>query len=433
MSVSGLANVASTTMMHQPHQVRSVDSPGDRFALTIPFDGTPAFGRSNRIFLPPLEMVVEDAYIELQLSTLSVAGATVAQTHVLPTANWIGTGGIQLLYKAQSLYTASEPELILTEYLNTENAMQLTRRLALVSDYAPETAVAGYQLAPQAGTVTSYFIHLKPLIEKELGNAGPLNAYAANAWSIDLNLNSFANCLSSDTNAITGTPSIKVEQFRLHLVGHREDAANAMAVSQSLAGDGIKCVFNQANHSPQTLPTTSANHVVALSDLEGEATDVWLMIRDGDAYAASSSLNRVRNTWETGLFAPSANSDLLSLGTSSNPTRIYGQPQSLYLIQNLFQGTAYDGTVFVEKWPVDGANKVREHVSAMCVALCEAATMGQRFGTYSGSVRLKNDFRATFNFAAAPGGTLGYRLDIIVFIRRVLVLTHAGIIMVNEE
>ncbi len=132
MSVTGLVNVPNSAMLHQPHQVRAVDSPGDRFALSVPFESF-GFDRNVRIFLPPLEMVVEDMYIVLDLN-FDDAG-TAATFLASNTQTWLGSGGAQLLYKSQSLYTMSEAEALVHPYLNTENQMQMWRRLDNTGDH----------------------------------------------------------------------------------------------------------------------------------------------------------------------------------------------------------------------------------------------------------------------------------------------------------
>ena len=69
-------------------------------------------------------------------------------------------------------------------------------------------------------------------------------------------------------------------------------------------------------------------------------------------------------------------------------------------------------------------------VSALFLPLAEAATDGQLYGSYSGSIRLKNDFVVNYQMGTAPSAP--NTVNLIVYIRRIMIITHLGIVMMNE-
>jgi hypothetical protein len=87
--------------------------------------------------------------------------------------------------------------------------------------------------------------------------------------------------------------------------------------------------------------------------------------------------------------------------------------------------TAYTGpSPTMTAYRLDGADR-----GIMAVSMEDKATMGQRFGSFSGAMRINNDFQITLR------ETFGQdtRIDLDVLIRRILVVRHSGFVMVNEE
>ena len=486
MRVSGLAGVSGADMLHQPHQARMDASPGDKFSLVLPFPDGSAFGRSNRIFLPPLEMVVDQVMVEFKVTGVDSGSA------MEPTYTWIGdtTGnsGIQLLYKAQSIYTATEGELIAYQYANCPNSPNQLRELEMQNDVlAHGRRNRGVELSAPATNSNAYgcnyyYLKLGPIVDKELAHAGPLNAYAASAWSIDVPLREAAACVAG-----SGSSTLSLAGMRLILTGHREDSVNAMLVSEALAKDGIRIIFSQANHKRETITggVNETSHTTTLSELEGEVTDVWVLQRESAAWTSTTESTKCNLNWCNGkkngtgvvmgtsagdtikgeqignvtlVQSPGFNRtvDTLSLGTLENPTRVYGQAVPIYTVKNGLMSRSYDGAPYFSNHnPGNG----ELHVSSigtdlyindfvplvrdsqiLYMTMQEGGTTGQRYGVYSGSFRIKNNFRLGY---AVPGGfgnhwsgsAAAYAnviFDTIVYIRRVLVITHSGIMMVNE-
>lgn len=412
--VSGLQpSPLDASMLHQPHQPRGDAGPGDRYSLFLNFDSNAAFGKSNRIFLPPLEMVVDDIWIEFQLGAVSgPADPSLAQVQT-----WLNSSGAQILYRSQSVYQMSEAEAVAYGYLNPDNQLQLTRLLEATND------ISVARRRTKGGAANIYYMSLKPLADKVMSKMGSLSAYAANSWSFDIGLLPLTQVIEG-SNGTAG--AVTLSSMRLIIGGHREDPSNAMRVSEALASGGVKVIFEQSNWARQTYSAAAASAVVSLPELEGEATDVVVLQRvtAGLVGVAPNTVNHLNWNIVSGGYADAAG-DTIAVGTSSNPTKVFGVAIPQRTVRMATQGSSLNGAaVFVDS---DGA--LRE-TTIMPISLCEKSSLGQFYGTYSGSLRLKNDFRITLSFAST---VVASTIDTIVYIRRVMILKHDGLVMLNEE
>jgi len=467
MSVSGLQLAGNNALMlHQPHQARFFDAPGDRFTLKIPFD-TPNFNKNNLIQIPSLEMVVDEVYVELHLDDLDTTGGatTASDCCYIPTAAMVSDNGCQLFYQGQSVYTASSAELLAYPYVNCENDAQLRRRLDSGNQYYQVTkadliGLTGSDTAPvmdrgqnnaslknrraQATTGSFiYYLDLRPFL-KILKHCGPLSAYAPNKWSISIGLLPAAqvgqdvlNIGGSDTT-VSGA-AFTSSQMYLCLTGHREDAENTARISQALAADGVKLTFTQSNHFTDSLAASATSKTFSFASLEGEATDIWVMNRvTANLTASGTNAAQTINPLKWDMLT--ASDQTVAIGTSSNPTRVFGQYLAWNTIRLLAMGTAYyggpidcieGGIGYVSANPVVEMYKFPDQhdLSILFVPLAEAASDGQLYGTYSGSIRLKNDFQVIFSMGTAPQADT---MNFIIYIRRNMVITHLGIVMMNE-
>ncbi len=421
--VSGLERIKDTGMMHHPHQPRQVDAPGDKFVQILPFN-TPAYGQANTVYLPPLDMVVEEAYIEIRIAAVGGTGSPI----LCPSQTMIGPNGVQLKYDGTTLYTLSEFEAVYYDYLNFDKP-NLERRMVLYGDSSGSNAV-------DASTETTVYVPLSSISDKLLKHIGPLSAYAANKWSIQFDLLA-KNRIVMGTNSTAATGG-DINSMRLVLIGHREDSVNAQAVSMALAGDGIKLVFSQANHGRTVAASGTDPITVSFSNLAGECTGVIVGQRASGAWlsTAPNAINHL--SW----LNYNANGDTIEIGTQANPTRIFGQAVPQQMARLCLPSDSFDGSATFLNDQLDWnaapgtANSALSNLLSpaekgiMAIALEEKATTGMRYGLFSGALRLNNDFQATFRNATSR--TAGY-IDIDVLIRRVLVLRHTGFVMVNEE
>lgn len=444
-SVSGLALAGQDALMlHQPHQARDFDAPGDKFIRVLNFD-SPTFGKNNTVQLEALEMVVDEIWVEFQLSQLSATQSN-AKGEYVPVPTMISDNGCQLFYNGQSVYTISEAEALIYPFANCENEMQLLRRLDAGVVYPRRPDGTAWSLAETPATTRNeeddpalYYMDLRPFL-KILKHAGPLNAYAPNKWKISVGLLASTQVGQSNfdsggsASVVTGM-AIANTNMRLILSGHREDAQNTQRISQSLATDGIKLSFTQSNHFRYDMANTSTNFPFSLTSLEGEATDIWIMGRGTTRLTSTTATGQLVDHMQ--FPAWDSFDQLLAIGTQSNPTRVNGLYLPIKTMKLLQQGTAYNGGPMWLTQPARTTNgalvDLTLHKLAVVMApLAEAASDGQLYGTYSGSIRLKNDFVINFQMGTAHGISGGLTIDIIVYIRRNMVITHLGIVMMNE-
>lgn len=408
-TVSGLVSAGSeTSMLHHPHQVSDLNSPGDRFVQIVDFD-SPAYNRNNRVDVPILDMVVDDAWIEFDIGAV----ATTSTPSMAPVQTWINSNGIQLLYKNQQVYTMSEAEAVTWMRANASNATKLHKMLDATNDLA----VATRRTRNSGGNI--YYLWLGPLIQKILSHAGPLTAYPSKAWSLVVGLLPF-NQIAEGGNSTAATGGT-INSMRLVCSGHRESAANAQRVADALAGEGVRISFNQANHQRTTHASGVASHQINLTALEGEATDVIILQRATAGLDATAPDDVNHLNWS--LY--DAFADTIEMGTQANPTRVFGLALPQRTIRLIEQGDAYaGGPIFVDS-EGNGRNE-----SVLYIALCEGATLAQKFGTFSGALRIKNNFQAILRFSTSA---VADTVDVIVYVMRDMLLKHEGMIMINRE
>jgi len=436
-SVSGLDLVpgGDALMLHQPHQARQYDAPGDKYMRALNFDN-PAFGKNNTVQLEALEMVPDEVWVEFNLSQLENAASATTLVSYVPTPTMISDNGCQLFYNGQSVYTISEAESLLYNFANSENIIQQARRYDAQNLYPRRTislATGIPETKNSAATTQTYFLDLRPFL-KIMKHAGPLGAYSPNKWSISIGL--LASTLVAqaattvDNSAVTG---MAINSMRLLISGHREDPQNTMRISQALAADGIKIAFTQSNAFSHNLAAAVGTSTYSMTSLEGEATDIWMMNRVTDGLVATSAAGEDVN--KTGFEILRAPNQQIAIGTQSNPTRVYGQYMPYETLRLIAQGGSYSGGPM---WLSNNAvtaggaatQQVMNEVGALLLPLAEAATDGQLYGTYSGSIRLKNDFIVNYQMGTAPAAA--NTVNIIVYIRRIMIITHLGIVMMNE-
>lgn len=416
-SVSGLAQVPDMEQLHQPHQERYTDAPGDRMAVALDYPNFD-FGTNNRIFLPPLEMVTENAFVRI---TVTLTGGTVTNMRFPNVQSWLGNQGAQLLYKVQSLYNMRQIEAMVWPLFNTQNQQNLSMLQEACNDISTANAVA-----KGATTITSdYYLYLGPLAHKILNNCGGIGAHASNSWSFDINLKPLDAILAGTSAGAATLPSYSISA-QLILVGHREDAENLQIQSNYLGGLGIRTIFSQANHIQEAVASAATTTNISLANQEGDVTAIVLARRAAAGIIARASTGAAAVDPASWLkyIDPGV---LLTIGTTSNPTFIGGRAMPENHFRLVYNG--YDC--------MDGGSKYLngdyEYVDTgvTWLSLAERGTMGQRHGAYSGAIRVKNNFQMVSYYNTTAGAD--QYMDVIVYIRRVLVVKHEGIAMMNAE
>jgi hypothetical protein len=120
------------------------------------------------------------------------------------------------------------------------------------------------------------------------------------------------------------------------------------------------------------------------------------------------------------------NSDVyLQLGTAAEPQKLYGKEMYYDDLKTMFQGYGFDSA---ETYMTGEGNLVDTGI--LCLPLCEKFTMGNRFGGFSGALRIQNDFNIQFRWASTT--TVPIRVDVVLFTRRVAVFLHEGVKVINE-
>ena len=404
--VSGLVSGATAADLHHEHQGRDGAAPGTQYTLQLPFNG-PAFGAVNTIFLPPLPMVLKDAWIELDVA--SVGGPTTPSLAQCQT--WIQN--INLLYRRNTVYSMSEPECLAESYFNSKNSMDMVKRLDLEND----TTIAIRRT--RAGGAYIYMIPLRRIVDAIMSKAGPINAYAAQSWSIDVNLLPLTKVAEgASSTAATGGA---INTMKLVLIGHKEDPANTTRVAEALANNGVAIKFEQSQYRRFSYGAAASTATISLPELQGEMTSFMIMQRviAGMDGVAPDDVDHL------GFQLFPLVGDTLAIGTQADPQSLFGQAMPLRVLAQAGSSDSFAGSpLFID------ANGTQRNTGILWFSLEDAATLGQREGVFSGVLRIQNDFQLVFAFSTTT--TANY-VDVVVYLRRNVVFTEGGFGVINEE
>lgn len=451
--VSGLTAIPGAAMLHQAHQARMVDSPGNRYINFFNFDSM-LFGQPNRVRFNPLAMVVEDAWIKMTVTrTVGSADTDAYSAYLPPPGSWVGDNGIQWLFNDQEVYKISEPESRFSDKIVEENFM----RQVLKNEAADETDDVTLKTlwngtAWNATKTRVVYLHIRAIAEGVMANQGALGAYAANIWSLSLDLLPLNRLATTGSSITDATGKFTISAMQMMLIGHAEDSSNMQRVSKALALDGVKLVMEAPYRDYISLSATSTTipYTLSFPQLEGELVQIWMIPRYSAGLTTSDPTAVARSSWLT-----KADALLMrvSIGTKTQPQALWGQIMAYDDAKLLCQGYGYSGglTVFnrvldtgavsqiagaqngtdpfaVTAWgyPVDRFT----NTNALIIPLEEKGQMGKEYGTYSGSLRISHDFQIQVyvdsNLSAAV------QMDVILFVRRNVVIGHESIKIVNE-
>lgn len=408
MAEGGVSGLVTSTAgsLHHEHQARDGAAPGTKYTTQLPFSG-PAFGQVNTIYLPPLPMVLSDAWIELDVAALS--GGTAEFFAQCQT--W--TQNINLMYRRQTLYSLSEPEQVADLYFNNKNQMDMCKRMDLANDTTAAIRTT------RAAAAFIYMIPLRVLVDRLMSKAGPINAYAAQSWSIDVNLLAL-NRIAQDTASVALTGGA-INSMKLVMIGHKEDPANTQRVADALANEGLNIRFEQSQYRRFSYAASATSATISLPELQGEMTGIAILQRVVVSQDSTTPDTINHLAWQ--VF--DAVGDTIAIGTQADPQALFGQALPQRVLRLASPSDSYTGSaLFVDE------TGIQRNTSIIFLPLEEAGTLGQREGVFSGVLRIQNDLQLTFAWTTTT--TANYA-DVVVFLRRSVVLNEAGFGVINEE
>jgi hypothetical protein len=451
--VSGLTLIPETQMLHQTHQPRMVDSPGNRYVNFFTFDA-PNWNRINRVKFNALSMVVEDVWVEFEVTRLAQETDSAAfATYLPPPASWIGDNGVQLMYKDQEVYKMTEIECRFSDKIYEDNYLRQIMKNEASDETDNVTLLNLWKGAAWDDPITrKVFMHCRVIADKIESHKGAEGAYASNAWSLDVSLRNVLALITGGASAVVSTSTFTIDKMTCYFIGHAEDSANMLRVSKALALDGVKLVMDAPYNDKIDLSATSTTvpYTLAFPSMEGELTQIWLVPRYSAGLDSVTATTVNRSGWMSKVDAQKLR---ISIGTKTQPQALWGQILDYDTAKLLVNGYGYEGgnyifnrrmdsgAVFAPAAVQDGTTPFEvttyptpvdqfTQTNALFIPLAEKAGMGQRFGTYSGAVRIKHDFQIQIyvdsNLSAAV------RFDVVLFVRRVIVLGHESIKIVNE-
>lgn len=385
------------TFFHQ--KIRS-DTGQHRYSNTISFN-SPGLGQDNRIYLPSIGIMPEQLVLEFNMSAAGGASSPL----YMPTPFWIGNNGLRLLYKNTVVYQASQAEVEADFYMNNDYR-ELHRKQIISNDRASRSGAAGL-----------YYLDLQPLM-KIFSHIGSLNAYDANAWSIEVDLKPASKIISGgDGEAGTAT----ITTLNLLIIGHQASAEFAMSVRNKLNTSGLMIQFLQSNAQRDEYGSSASTKTVTLNQLEGNVSGMLLLHRVKAGLDGAVG-NAVANTYQS--FDGSA--DTVEVGRSSNPVEVYGRAVPEKQLRLVLNGNrTFNG--IPEYLGFDGDDVSKNIVP---ISMADKHSEDSKNGQSSGHMYVKNDLQYTYRFGTTT--TTANYLDTIVFIHRYLILRSDGVFSNNS-
>ena len=412
--------------LHQPHQVRG--EAGNHYALYFPFSSI-AFGSESVIELQSVPMEVDDAYLVFSQAVL----ATTTSPGLVQTPFYISSQGVQLRYADQTVYTMTPEECYSYPIINAKNEGEVLRFLQLINE-GQVPAIKGKDQKNDAAGLR--FIPLKPMVDKWLSQIGPLSAYPAGKWSISApfvtSLASVATSASDSTAATGGA----ISGLNLLLTGHSENSENAGRFAKALSDDGVEFTFLQPVQFSQTTTAGDDTAQILMNSLQGDLDNMVVMERVTANLISTTPDTNCKTQWALYPLA----TDTISVGTSSNPTYLYGKPLPQELLRLGVMGrngVSFGGSYISRGSPIiddpitENGDLPRVVNTSIKVLNCsENSSMSQEVGAYSGSVRVFNDWQ--MNYAFGSSGNTADTITVIAYLRKKAVVSYGGVSISDE-
>lgn len=400
-------SVAPAIQFHQ--KIRN-GSDQERYTNQLNFQA-PALGQDNRIYLPSMPMSPEQLTIQWKMVACDHTGGD--EVAYLQTQKWIGSNGLRLLYKNTVVYNASQAEVEADLYLNNSPS-DLHRKQYISNDIASPPSDANSAL-------TNYYLRLDSLM-KIFRHVGPLSAYDANSWSIEIDLKEASGIVfrsSGSTQTDAGTGSITT--MSLLVSGHRASPELAQSIRAKLNTSGLQVNYLQSNYQRNSLGSSDTTINVTLNQLEGNVSGMFILGRT-QAYVNGATIDALAGTEWLSL---DEYDDTIRVGVSENPTLVFGRDLPIKSVkmgvntENQFAGSP----VFVN---VDGT---QTNITVIPVSFADLHSSDDRNGSGTGSYYVKNNLQFQMDFGTTPG-VAGY-IDSIVYIQRYAVFRADGVAQNN--
>lgn len=382
------------------HQKIRSDTDQHRYSKSLAFN-TKTLDADNTIYLPSMPIIPEQLVLEFSMA----AAATATSPKFMPTYWWIGNNGVRLLYKNTVVYHATQAEIEADFYMNN-NYRELHRKQRISNDRGTRSGAAGL-----------YYLDLQPLM-KIFAHIGSLNAYDANAWSIEVDLKPAAKIISG-SNSTAGTTSISA--LNLLVVGHNASAEFTQAMRNKLNSSGLMIQFLQSNAQRDTYSSSASSKTITLNQLEGNASGMLLLHRT-QAGINGALADAVADSYQSFNGA----GDTIEVGISSDPVKVYGRAVPELQVREVLNG---NGTFagLPEYVSFDG-NDVSKNI--VPISFADKHSDDSKNGQSSGHMYVKNDLQYTYRWGDAT--TTANYLDTVVFIHRYLIVRSDGVFSNNS-
>lgn len=388
-------------LIHPYNQVRSIPNSNRREIRVLNF-ATPNFGQRNQLLIPPMDLRITEMYVEFELS------AETSQSNPTwePTTTWLTLQGVDLLYKNFSVLNMSEPECTMATILDErENVFD-----AKYDIYAFD------RRTDNAGTATKLYLPLNHLCNQVLSKIGAISAYQAGDWAVAVDLRPLLQCISA-ASEITA-PTTGISRMRLICMGAKVPVGEILMQKDALYKNGIVWNFLRSHRFRDTINVVNVSNTITITrtytSVKGNISHVRQCHRDKANYDGAGQADRNNIDWDARDFY-GVNSTL-SVGKTSRPTEVFGQPIYPPLINTFFMKSNMGQSQYIA---IGDASLGATSASAVDTGIRDISFAESvcdiLHGTSTGSYPVDSDFRTSLVIAPDLVNTVAQYLDTIIY------------------
>lgn len=403
-------------LVHWFHQTRQPAGSRPMDVKVLPFNGPLTLGGDNLIEIPAIPLHVEDMWLQV---TTSAATEPDTSTFVDSPYMVRDSPGVQLNYQRIAKISVSGPELIYSSIFDVcpEQQLGLFRQVFNNEDIA------------NADTAQVFYIPLKRVADF-MKFVGPLNAYRAKDWSLNIPLKGAGSIVRGGSTADwNGTMT-----GNLILIGNRTTSDDTMRTVSALRSGGVRINYLQGIYKRTELADNNGSltsYQITVDNISGACSAMRLGLRAKTGASSADPQTVEPEDW-INIVAPLVKpADRLSLGYSYDPTQVGGSALPFKLWNYLFPRDSNKNSSVQHlpiKRAVDEGGSATYNITNMLDTGILSINFGEAesdlsggFATSTGSLVLNKDFQ--LNLDIETDILDDNYAELVLYLHRVAVIT----------
>lgn len=382
------------------------------------------WNKNNIITIPSTDIFVKHAYVEFNVSEITT-GSTITW---MPTSTWLTAyDGVKLLYRNKIIYQMSEPEALMSDYLDypTDRFVNLSKNLS--ANMPPSGS-------ENADVPRRLYLSLNKLADQVLKHIGSISAFNSQDWAIQVSLRPVRSCFFSSSNI--ASPVVSMNSMKLLLIGLKATGAQVRMQRAVLEKNGLE-FYNLRSHFVRTsLPVVSAGNsdstTTVFSTITGNVSNIRYMHRDtaGLTASATDDVNNVDFDAGGGFASPD---NTIEVGKLSKPFDVFGQPIYPPLIRGVLQKVAGNSRLAqANQTNVASVETARLLNSSISDISLSESYESMRNGCSAGSYPIANNLRIKYSLNNVVASTTAQTLDYVIYTHQKVLITDKLFSIVNS-